>query len=360
MVVQKIFGVERDLDIPRAIAPSEKEQEAMDEVLEGSEHGWFDSTYGGAKLHYRRWLPPEGTKVRAVVVYMHGVQGHGGNGWILDEDAEDGKGGRRRRQVKKNMALVTDAYLKEGYALYAFDQYGHGFSEGERFWIPETWENNLQDYINFVNLAASMHDENIPFFLQGESYGGCLTIHVAKRFQDDPSAGPKNFDSIILTCPAIIGDLPPYPVYFLLRYVFAPLFPRTSPPFMPNTLGPERIWRDSRVREMHLSSRMVEMKVDGGGAKFLLGTALNLLLALEECRRIIPSLKVPFFVAHGTSDYGVPIAGSEFLWNNAKTPESDRDFERIEGGYHDLLGDLGAEKVMQLCVDWTRKRLGAK
>jgi alpha-beta hydrolase superfamily lysophospholipase len=89
---------------------------------------------------------------------------------------------------------------------------------------------------------------------------------------------------------------------------------------------------------------------------------LNLVLALEECRnKAIPSLQIPFFIAHGTCDYGVPIEGSEFLWENAAPTEDDRVFERIEGGYHDLLGDSdAADTVMQLCLDWIKKRLNTK
>jgi alpha-beta hydrolase superfamily lysophospholipase len=121
---------------------------------------------------------------------------HGGKACVL----KDGR--------KLNTSLVADTFMKEGYAFYAFDLYGHGFSEGTRLLIPGTWKTNFDDYRHFCNLVASLHDDNIPLFLMGESYGCTLTIHVAKHFQENPSSGPKSFDSIILTAPAIIGDLP--------------------------------------------------------------------------------------------------------------------------------------------------------
>ena len=81
------------------------------------------------------------------------------------------------------------------------------------------------DVINFVKLVAGKHPANIPLFVSGESFGGCLALLASKYFQDHPHEAPSNFDSTLLICPAIDGDLPPLPVYLLLRYVLAPMFP---------------------------------------------------------------------------------------------------------------------------------------
>ncbi len=65
--------------------------------------------------------------------------------------------------------------------------------------------------------------------------------------------------------------------------------------------------------------------LEGGGRPYRLGTALHLLMALEEARsKSIPGLKVPFCVVHGTDDFGVPIAGTEYLIETAETPEAER------------------------------------
>ena len=99
---------------------------------------------------------------------------------------------------------------------------------------------------------------------------------------------------------------------------------------MPNTLPPDRIWRDPEVRRIRTEKRYNEMLIDGGGDSFRLGTALNLVLALEEARNTsIPGLKAPFCILHGTEDAAVPIAGSEFLIEHAATPEADRQFHRV-------------------------------
>lgn len=85
----------------------------------------------------------------------------------------------------------------------------NSFSEGIRFYIPKTWEVNRDDLLSFAVFAASQYASDMPLFLGGDSYGGCLAIHVGRKFQDDPKNSPKGFRGLCLTAPAIIGDLPP-------------------------------------------------------------------------------------------------------------------------------------------------------
>jgi alpha-beta hydrolase superfamily lysophospholipase len=314
------------------------------DILPGCEHLWYDSCVGGAKLHYRKFMPKEG-KPKAILVYVHGIQTHGGKAFVL----ADGR--------KLNLSLLADVCDKENFSLYAPDMYGHGFSEGTRWMIPTTWENNLKDLTNFVDLIQG-DDPKVPLFLLGESYGGTLTIHAAKQYQDHPESAPKNFRGIMLTGPAIVGDVPPYPVYFVLRYVLAPLFPTWTPFFMPNPVSADRIWRDPEVVALHTTERMKEMMIDSTGSPFRLGTAKNLLIALELARsRAIHGFKVPYCIAHGTKDMGVPIEGSELMAATASTPAADAEFYRIQDAYHDLLGDHAAEEVTEHFVEFMKKQI---
>lgn len=291
MVKHTVFGVERDLDIPVEVFPTPEEIEEMEQAIRMCEHGWFESSFQKAKLHYRKFLPPSGREPKAVVIWMHGISSHSGNAYVCHQHLH------QQKSRPLNTGLLAEVFPQaNNIALYMFDLYGHGYSEGLRWLIPESWETNKKDYIAFCNLVAKEHP-TIPLFLGGESYGGNLTLHVAKHFQEHPSEGPSTFDSVFLTAPAIVGDLPPYPVYFLLRYCLAPLYPKWRPFFMPNPISPERIWRDEEVRKYHTRPRHYEMKLDGGGIPFRLGTAVNLVLALEVVRKdVIPGFKVPFCI----------------------------------------------------------------
>ncbi len=82
------------------------------------------------------------------------------------------------------------------------------FSEGERFYIPNSWMVNRDDLYEFCLFVARQHNPGLPFFLGGDSYGGCLAIHVGRKFQDSPKDAPSGFRGLCLTAPAIVGDLP--------------------------------------------------------------------------------------------------------------------------------------------------------
>ena len=127
---------------------------------------------------------------------------------------------------------------------------------------------------------------------------------------------------------------------------------------MPHTVSPDRIWRNDEVREVFLSDRRKEMYLSAGGKKFCLGTALGLLNATNEVRSsAIPGLSVPFFVAHGTKDYGVPVSGTEYLVEHSTTAsDDDRCVRLVEDGYHCLLSEDTRLETAKALVDWLDSR----
>jgi acylglycerol lipase len=344
-LIKKVFGVERNIEEPDF--PSDDVIQSMEQMLPpGCVHGWFNSSYQQAQLHYRKWIPSSNTP-KAIVIFMHGICTHSVKYIQLPNTDR-----------KVSSPLLIESLLQNDIALYAFDLYGHGYSEGLRSFIPESYHTNIQDYITFCQMVSQENVHHAPIFLMGESYGSTLTLLVARHFQDDTAGGLPNFDSMILTAPAIIGDVPSYPVVKFLTFL-AYYYPTWRPFFMPNPVSPDRIWRDPAVRAIYSDKSLPANKVDGQGIPFRLGTGLNLLRALEDVRaRVIPGLTVPYMILHGTEDHGVPISGSELLYE--KSSSSEKEFLRKPGAYHDLLADAVAEECMQDILDWVEKRLAVR
>jgi alpha-beta hydrolase superfamily lysophospholipase len=343
MVLSKVFGVDRDVDMTATAFPSEEEIAKREEPLGEHEHGWFQSCIEGAQLHTRA-LVPKG-KPKAVVVFMHGITGHSGDAFQLS----DGR--------KTFVALMRQVFNDNDIALHCFDHYGHGYSEGTRFFVP-SYKENLQDYLTYINMVDELYKGEIPVFLMGVSYGGNLTIHASRRFQDDPSSGPKKFCGAILFCPAVTAEMPPAPVYYFLRYVLAPMFPKWTPSFMPNPVSAERCWKDPEVLRLQTDPRIREINFTGSGLPFRLGTALAMVQSLEDVvTKSIPGFKQPFFLAHGKEDYAVTIEGSKFFCRTVETPQDDQEVHYIEGGYHDLLSLPESHGYVESIVAWMEKRL---
>lgn len=352
MTITELYGKQVNLDCVSATAA---DLEAIDALLPGGEHGWLKSPDGERWIHYRKYVPTGRTKVKAVLVYQHGIQGNSGIAWKLST-------GR-----VTNFALLSKECLKRGIALYTPDMSGHGLSEGTRFFIPNAdWTVNRDDLEAFALYAAKQHVD-APLFIGGESYGANLAINLAGKWQEMKESSstekgkplPSQFAGFVINAPAIIGDLPPWPITFALRYVLAPLTPRWTPFFMPNPVNADVIWSDEEVRALQTSNHSKSMNLSGCGQAFRLGTAAAMIAALEYAREVtIPSLKVPFCVCHGSDDKSVPISGTEYLLENCKTPASDRVFRQEEGSYHDILAEKTAEATAIFVLDWILERCG--
>jgi alpha-beta hydrolase superfamily lysophospholipase len=360
-IMKTVFGVERN--IQESDFPTDHDIQQLESMLPSScVHGWFPSTYQNKQLHYRKWIPSD--QPTAIVIFMHGISTHSvkyvklHDEQIKTADATKSSDNDALTTARKvSSILMVETFLQNNIAVYSFDMYGHGYSEGIRFFIPVSYEVNVQDYISFCNLVAIENKEshkNAPIFLMGESYGSTLTLHVAYHFQQqtEPEKKLPNFDSIILTAPAIIGDLPIYPVVQLLT-LLGKYYPTWRPFFMPNPVSPHRIWRDPLVRECYCDKSLPANIIDGQGIPFRLGTGVNLLRALEDVRKkVIPNLTVPYLVIHGTEDHGVPISGSEFLYRNSLTSNEEKEFIK-----KDLLADYVAEECMEDILRWINKRI---
>mmetsp|Transcript_25078 Transcript_25078/g.57960 ORF Transcript_25078/g.57960 Transcript_25078/m.57960 type:complete len:356 (-) Transcript_25078:327-1394(-) len=345
----ELWGTSVDLQIPQDVFSSEEKMKKFDEIFDNPEHGFFESTYKKKKLHFRKNLPKdEKTKTpikpRAIVIFAHGIQGQSGYGM---KKADGGY---------TSLALHSRAFNAVGIALYSFDMLGHGYSEGDRFFVPD-WTANRDDLVKFLRLVSSEHGEGTPVFFMGESYGGCLALHASRYLQDRPEERPTGFSGIILICPAVVGDLPPAPVVFFLRYLLAPFFPRWTPFFMAHPISAERIWKESEPRTYH-TDKKESCGLTHSGNPFCLGTAVALLNAMEAVRRdVIPGLTVPFIVHHGSDDYGVPIEGTEYLLQKCDVSPEDREFVRVEGGYHALFTEKGASKQVDKQLEWIETRI---
>jgi len=346
MVTYALWNTEVDLTLPSIPSPETLSQ--MDEGTGNPEHGYFQTPHG--KLHYRKYLPDG--EIKAVCVWQHGINAHSGRYCKLGNADNDSEA------KFTNTGLLARQMKKAGYALYAPDMLGHGFSEGKRFYIPNgQWEINRDGLASFAKFASGQH-ESIPFFLMGDSYGGCLTLHIARKWQDCPEDAPTNFKGITLNAPAIKGDVPSPAAVLFLKFLAA-VAPERTPFFMPHPVSPDRIWKNEVVRAHFMSDEEKSMMLAGGGKPFRLGTAKGLLSALEAVReKVIPGFNIPFCVCHGTHDWGVPVTGTEFLLEHATTKEQDRGVRIIDGAFHDLLADPTMEETVDFHLKWMDSRLG--
>lgn len=186
----------------------------------------------GTNLVVMDW-PLEKGPVRGVVLIVHGLGEHA---WRYDV-----------------LALELNSW---GFAVRAYDQYGHGESMGQRGALPSD-DRLLQDLAEVVDESrARMHDET-PLIVLGHSMGGL----VAARFV---SLGMRRLEALVLSSPVLDPGLNIFQK--LLLAVLPPLAPNLR---VGNGLNPEFISHDAQVVARYKADPLVHDRISARLAAFI-------------------------------------------------------------------------------------------
>src|SRR5271157_4078474 len=121
--------------------------------MKHTEYSW--KTLDGLAVFARTW-EPEGAP-KAAVALVHGVGDHSGR-----------------------FPWLVEAFASAGYAVSAFDQRGHGRTEGPRVHAA-SYESLLRDLERHVENTRERFP-GIPLFVYGHSFGAAQAIcYVLKR-----------------------------------------------------------------------------------------------------------------------------------------------------------------------------------
>ena len=268
---------------------------------------WLDGTAG--RIFTRHW-EPDG-EVRANLVICHGVNSHGGQ-----------------------YIRAAEEFASRGFAVTALDLRGRGKSDGERFYA-ESVDDYVSDLSLAVELGRSKHPD-LPIYLLGHSAGGVTSVSYTLDYQDRIAG---------LICES-----------FAFR-VFAPDFAlkllegasHVAPHAHVLKLKMEDFSRDpnwvARLNADPLTLDEVQP----------VATVAALARAGERFEREFGRITLPILILHGTADHATRPDGSEQFFREAGS--SDKTLKLYDGHYHDLLNDLGREKVLDDIVAWIDARL---
>eukprot|EP00013_Stygamoeba_regulata_P026107 CAMPEP_0177655186 /NCGR_PEP_ID=MMETSP0447-20121125/14806_1 /TAXON_ID=0 /ORGANISM="Stygamoeba regulata, Strain BSH-02190019" /LENGTH=341 /DNA_ID=CAMNT_0019159035 /DNA_START=24 /DNA_END=1049 /DNA_ORIENTATION=+ len=277
----------------------------------------FFSNRQGLWIYHRAWIPKE--SVRAVILIVHGFGEHCGRYHHL-----------------------ASVFNNEGFAVFSMDHQGHGQSHGERAYVDEFqhYVDDLCDFLDAHVLPACGEMGNPPVFLLGHSMGGLISVYLAQR-------RPDLFKGVVLSGPAIAPD-PKVATPFMrgLAHVLCHLFPRLSVP-----KDKFHVSRDAQQQALY----EVDPLIYRGG--FRARHAHEMLTAMGGVERMLPHIKWPFFIIHGTEDSLVQVAGAQQLYRGAGS--SDKTLRLYEGGFHELFKELPAmrDQAVQDVVAWIAERL---
>ena len=262
------------------------------------------------------WPLPAAQAARATVLIVHGLGEHMGR-----------------------YAALAQALNGWGYAVRAYDQYGHGASEGPRGGLP-TATRLLDDLALMVDHARATLAAGYPLLLLGHSMGGL----VAARFV---ALQIRPVDALVLSSPALDPGL--NPVQKLLVAVLPSLFPNLR---VGNGLDARLISHDPAVMAAYQSDPLVHDRIAARLARFISDDS-------AAVRAAAPGWTLPTLLLYAGADKLVNPAGSRAF--AAAAPAQVLTSQCFESLYHEIFNEAepGRSQVLAALSGWLDRRFSA-
>ena len=273
------------------------------------EETWLDGK-GGLRIFTRHWRP-EGPP-RAALVICHGVNSHGG-------------------QYQR----AAEAFAGKGFAVTALDLRGRGRSDGERYYT-ESVDDYVSDLAQTVDLARSK-DPELPLFLLGHSAGGVTAVSYTLDYQD-------RIDGLICESFAFRVYAPNLALGLLKGAS------HIAPHLHVLKLDMKDFTRDPEWLAQLLADPLTKDEAQP------VQTVAALARAGDRFEREFGRITLPLLVLHGTADHVTRPEGSQQFFDEAGS--ADKKLILYDDYVHDLLNDIGRERVFDDIVNWIEARAG--
>lgn len=274
-----------------------------------NKYSW--KTADGLKVYAKTW-EPENQTTKGIITLVHGMGEH------ID-------------RYDPFAQILTD----QGYAILAYDQRGHGQTEGNRGHSP-SYDHLLDD----LTIAVQKTKELLPaapHFIYGHSMGGGLATNYLIRKQPD-------FKAAILSAPyyRLTHDQPA--IKLKLGRLTQNLVPKLT---LPNGLNPDHISRDKNEVEKYLADPLVHNKIS---AKM----GISIVDAGEYAITHAKEIKTPALILHGTGDEITSAEASQIL---AEKTGGIVQMKGLDGLYHEIHHEPEKEKVFEEIIQYLNSKL---
>jgi len=267
-------------------------------------------TLDGLQLFWQRWAPDE--EPRAAVVIVHGVGEHSGR-----------------------YGNLVEPLVEDGYAVYAYDQRGHGLSPGPRVHI-DRWAQYRDDLARFLGLVAE-REPGRPVVLYGHSMGSLVVLDY---LLEQPSGLVGAIVGAVISAVALrpVGIGKPWQVP--VAHVLSRVTPQLT---LDLAIAPDSLSRDPQALQALAADPLVTSR-----ATVRWGT--ESLAVVDRIRKGMATISVPLLVLHGGDDPLNEPEGAQELVD--AVAGSQTTLVLYPGVRHEPHNDLGHERVAADIRDW--------
>ena len=265
------------------------------------------------QLYWQAWLP-SGVP-RALLVIVHGFDDH-----------------------IRRYAHVADFFAQRGFAVYGYDQIGHGESEGKRGHVAQ-FDHYIEDAKRFVAIAQTKTSD-APTFLIGHSMGGLVALRYGIMH-------PQGLSGIITSGAGLMLSLPVPGWKLFVSRVLSQLAPTFT---LPNDIPAHLLTHDQTIVAMRANKqdRYTHYVASARwGAEFLAAQPDT----LAQANRFT----LPCLLLHGGADGIIHPDGSKRF--HATCASADKTLKIYDSLYHEIFNELGKEQVLADVEAWLEKQL---
>jgi acylglycerol lipase len=259
-------------------------------------------------LFVRQWIP-EAQPVAHLVI-CHGFNAHSGH-----------------------YARAAEVFAARRFVVTAMDLRGRGKSDGERFFV-ETIDDYVSDLAKAVEFACSERPD-LPVFVLGHSAGGVTAVAYALENQ-------KRIAGLI--CESFALQLPAPGIALTLLRGASHIAPHAHV----LRLATKDFSRDPAWVAHLDADPLIHNEVQP------IQSVAALARAAEKLDQEFADITLPVFILHGTADRAALFEGSQRFFDAAGS--SDKSLTLYDGYYHDLLNEVGRDRVFNDIGNWIEKR----
>jgi alpha-beta hydrolase superfamily lysophospholipase len=230
---------------------------------------------------------------------------------------------------------VADFFNQNGYALIAFDNRGHGKSDGKRGHAPR-FESYMDD-IETVLQDAQKALGSTPLFLYGHSMGGNLVLNYIIRRK------PEILRGAIATGPWIQLAFEPKPIMITIGKLMRSIFPTFT---QSAGVVADHISKDPEVVKAYKNDPLVHSKITASA-----GIGLNESAAFLNTHTGV--LPVPCLILHADEDKLTAQPASEAFAKRVQNV----DYKIWAGMYHEIHNEPNKAAVLNYILGWMDARL---
>lgn len=259
-------------------------------------------------LYYQCWLPTDEPK--AILLVVHGLAEHSGR-----------------------YSNLVNYFVLRGYAVYGFDQRGHGKSDGVKGYV-DRFSCFVDDLDIFLKLVHSKHHD-VKTFLVGHSIGGTIATAYTILHQCE-------FDGLILSGASLIIPSDVAAGTICAARILSLILPKAGL----YVIDADCISQDRSVVNAYVDDLLVYR----GKIRARLG--VELIKAMGIVNRQLPEIHLPILVMHGTADRLSDPKGSRILYQ--KVSSADKMLKLYEGYYHEIFNEPGRGQVLADVESWLK------